>query len=103
MLLVCLFLFQGIPGFRPRTPRPFCFGKRPQNHIGRGMAPRLRGGKLFGYPARFTDTGGAQTRCAQTVLAFFPVAVPLLGYATRPGEPRGEGWPNSQGSDKVRH
>ena len=49
----------------------------------------------FGYPARFTDTGGGQTRgaCpefsrrAQTLPAFFPVPVALLGQATRPGEP----------------
>ena len=41
-----------------------------------------------GFPPRFTDTGGGQTRCAQTVPAFSPVSVALLGYATRPGEPR---------------
>ena len=40
-LLPPLFLFQGIPGFRPRTTRPFCFAKRPQNHIGRCMALRV--------------------------------------------------------------
>jgi hypothetical protein len=51
----------------------------------------------FGCSARFTDTGGEQTRgacpesCrrAQTLLAFSPVPVALLGHATRPGEPRG--------------
>ncbi len=41
----------------------------------------------FGFPALFTDTGSAQTRFAQTLLAFFPVAIALLGQATRPGEP----------------
>ncbi len=49
----------------------------------------------FGYTARFTDTGGVQTRgaCsersrrAQTLLAFSPVSVALLGQATRPGNP----------------
>jgi len=41
----------------------------------------------FGCPARFTDPGGAQTRYAQTLLAFSPVSVALLGHATRPKEP----------------
>ena len=45
----------------------------------------------FGCPPRFTDTGGGQTRLAQTVPAFYPVPVALLGHATRPGEFRGEG------------
>ena len=40
----------------------------------------------FGSPARFADTGGAQTRCAQTVRAFFPVSAALLGHTTRPEE-----------------
>jgi len=48
----------------------------------------------FGFPARFADSGGAQTRgaCpevsrrAQTVRAFFPVSAALLGHTTRPGE-----------------
>ncbi|HBP86961.1 MAG TPA: hypothetical protein DD706_04610 [Nitrospiraceae bacterium] len=39
----------------------------------------------FGAPARFADPGGAQTRCAQTLRAFSPVSVALLGHATRPG------------------
>jgi len=39
--------------------------------------------------ARFTDTGGVQTRFAQTLPAFSPVSVALLGHITRPGEPRG--------------
>jgi hypothetical protein len=41
----------------------------------------------FGCPARFTDTGGAQTRCAQAMCAFSPVSAALLGHATRPGDP----------------
>jgi len=45
----------------------------------------------FGCPARFTDTGGGQTRSAQTVPAFSPVSAALLGHATRPGEPSGGG------------
>ncbi len=35
--------------------------------------------------ARFADTGGAQSRFAQTVRAFFPKSTALLGDATRPG------------------
>jgi len=41
----------------------------------------------FGFLARFADSGGAQTRCAQTVRAFFPESPALLGHTTRPGEP----------------
>ena len=40
----------------------------------------------FGFPSRFADSGGAQTRCAQTVRAFFPESPALLGHTTRPGE-----------------
>ncbi len=48
----------------------------------------------FGFPARFADSGGAQTRGAgpetcrrdQTVPAFSPVHAALLGHAIRPGE-----------------
>ena len=40
----------------------------------------------FGSPARFADSGGAQTRYAQTLRAFFPVSAALLGHITRPGE-----------------
>ncbi|MDT3778447.1 hypothetical protein PJI16_12835 [Nitrospira sp. MA-1] len=35
-------------------------------------------------PSRFADSGGAQTRCAQTVRAFFPESPALLGHTTRP-------------------
>ena len=46
----------------------------------------------FGSPARFADTGGAQTRgacpepCrrAQTLRALSPVSAALLGHTTRP-------------------
>ena len=44
----------------------------------------------FGCPARFTDTGGGQTRLAQTLPAFSPGPVALLGHATRPGSPEGK-------------
>ncbi len=48
----------------------------------------------FGFPARFANPGGAQTRGAwpessrraQTVRAFSPVSAALLGHTTRPGE-----------------
>ncbi len=48
----------------------------------------------FGFPSRFADPGGAQTRGAwpessrraQTVRAFFPESPALLGHTTRPGE-----------------
>ena len=38
----------------------------------------------FGCPPRFTDTGSAQTRFAQTMPASSPVPAALLGHATRP-------------------
>jgi len=54
-----------LPGLGPaaevsygRAQDSFFFGKSGQNHVGRAMPPRLRGGKLFGCTARFTDTGG---------------------------------------------
>jgi hypothetical protein len=40
----------------------------------------------FGFPSRFADSGGAQTRWAQTVRAFFPESPALLGHTTRPEE-----------------
>jgi len=54
----------------------------------------------FGCSARFTDTGGEQTRgacpesCrrAQTLLAFSPVPVALLYHATRPRNPNERKW-----------
>ena len=49
-------------GFRPRTTRSFCFGKRTQNHWRPGVAPR---GCLCPSP----DCLGCGTRFAQTVLA----------------------------------
>jgi hypothetical protein len=38
----------------------------------------------FGPPARFADSGGAQTPFAQTMRALFPVPAALLGQTTRP-------------------
>ena len=40
----------------------------------------------FGVPARFANTGGAQTRYAQTMRAFSSVLAALLGHTTRPGK-----------------
>jgi len=40
----------------------------------------------FGSPARFADSGGAQTRYAQTMRAFSPVSAARLGHTTRPGK-----------------
>jgi hypothetical protein len=40
----------------------------------------------FGSPARCADSGGAQTRYAQTMRAFSPVSAARLGHTTRPGK-----------------
>jgi len=40
----------------------------------------------FGFPVRFADSGGAQTRSTQTMRALSPVSAALLGHTTRPGE-----------------
>ncbi|WNM57481.1 hypothetical protein [Candidatus Nitrospira allomarina] len=69
---------QGIRGFAPVRRATFVSAK-----VAKTM---LTVAWPFGCPARFTDTGGGQTRCAQTLPAFLPVPVALLGHATRPGE-----------------
>ncbi len=56
----------------------------------RVMAPCLRRGKLCGFSALFTFTGGAQICSAQALPVFFPLAVALLGQATRAGELSGD-------------
>jgi hypothetical protein len=66
-----------IAGFRPGSRGPFVSAKGPKTMLAVAYP--------FGCPARFTDTGGGQTRLAQTLPAFSPVAVSLLGHATRPG------------------
>ena len=38
----------------------------------------------FGSPARFADSGGAQTPFAQIMCALSPVPAALLGHTTRP-------------------
>ena len=43
----------------------------------------------FGFPARFADPGGAQTRYAQTMRTFSPWLAARLGHDTRPGEMAG--------------
>jgi hypothetical protein len=48
----------------------------------------------FGFPVRFANTGGAQTRGAwpessrraQTMRAYSPMSAALLGHTTKPGE-----------------
>jgi hypothetical protein len=71
-----------MPGFRPRRTSHFGFDQSGQTHVGRGMG--------FGGPARFTDTGGWQTRLAQTLPAFSPLPVARLGHATRPEKLKGK-------------
>ena len=56
----------------------------------------------FGFPVRFADSGVGQTRFAQTLPAFSPVSVALLGHATRPGEPSAGERTNLRCSDKAR-
>jgi hypothetical protein len=65
-------------GFRPGGRGPFVSAKGPKTMLA-VVWP-------FRFPARFADSGGAQTRCAQTVRAFFPESPALLGHTTRPGE-----------------
>ncbi|HBP90870.1 MAG TPA: hypothetical protein DD706_24655 [Nitrospiraceae bacterium] len=66
-------------GFRSGSRGPFVSAKGPKTMLAI-MCP-------FGFPARFADTGVAQTRCAQTMRDFFPVSTALLGHIIRPGEP----------------
>jgi hypothetical protein len=66
----------GVAGFRPGSRSTFLSGKVDKTMLA-VMWP-------FGFPARFADSGGAQTRCAQTVHAFFPESPALLGHTTMP-------------------
>ena len=63
-------------GFRPGS-RPTFVSAKVGKTILAVMWP-------FGYPARFADTGGAQTRSAQTMRAFPPALAALLGHIARP-------------------
>ena len=68
----------GVVGFRPGGRGPFVSAKGPKTMLAVAWP--------FGFPARFANTGGAQTRYAQTMRAFPPVLAALLGLATRPGK-----------------
>jgi len=65
-----------VAGFRPGSRGPFVSAKGPKTMLAVAWP--------FGCPARFADPGGAQTRYAQTMLAFNPVSAALLGHTTRP-------------------
>jgi hypothetical protein len=65
-------------GFRPDSRATFVSAKVAKTMLA-VMWP-------FGSPARFANSGGAQTRWAQTMLAFNPVSAALLGHITRPGK-----------------
>ncbi len=69
-------IFFGEAGSRPGSRDPFLSGKGPKTILAVAWS--------FGYPPRFADTGGAQTRYAQTLRASFPVSTALLGHTTRP-------------------
>jgi len=71
------FMVFGDAGFRPGSRSTFLSGKVDKTMLAEAWP--------FGFPARFADSGGAQTRCAKTVRAFFPVLAALLGHTTRPG------------------
>ncbi|MDT3777841.1 hypothetical protein PJI16_09770 [Nitrospira sp. MA-1] len=66
-----------VAGFRPGWRGPFVSAKGPKT--------RLAVVWPFGFPARFADSGVAQTRYAQTMRDFSPVSAALLGHTTRPG------------------
>jgi hypothetical protein len=56
--------FQSSMGFRPHTPRPFCFGKRTQNHVGRGVALRVA---LCGSPTPAARKLAKLKQCAPSL------------------------------------
>jgi len=65
-----------VAGFRPGGRGPFVSAKGPKTMLAVVW--------LFGSPARFADSGGAQTPFAQTMRALSPVPAALLGHTTRP-------------------
>jgi len=65
-------------GFRPGRRGPFVPAKVAKTMLA-VVWP-------FGSPARFADSGGAQTPFAQTMRALSPVPAARLGHTTRPGE-----------------
>ena len=68
----------GVAGFRPASRATFDSAKVAKTMLA-VMWP-------FGSPARFADSGGVQTRYAQTMPAFSPVSAARLGNTIRPGE-----------------
>ncbi|MBA3614323.1 MAG: hypothetical protein H0W49_15725 [Nitrospirales bacterium] len=66
-----------VAGFRHGERGPFVPAKGPKTMLAVAWP--------FGFPARFADSGGAQTRYAQTVRALSPESAALLCQATRPG------------------
>ncbi len=64
-------------GVRPRSGGPIVSSKGPKTKLAVAW-PSV-------FPALFTVAGSAKARCAQTLLAFSPVPIALLGHATRPG------------------
>jgi len=68
----------GVAGFRPGSRSTFLSGKVDKTMLA-VMWP-------FGFPARFADPGGAQTRYAQTMLAFNPASAALLGHTNHARE-----------------
>ena len=74
----CVNVMFCVAGFRPGSRGPFVSAKGPKT--------RLAVVWPFGFPARFADSGVAQTRYAQTMRDFSPVSAALLGHTTRPGE-----------------
>jgi hypothetical protein len=67
-----------VAGFRPGSRATFDSAKVAKTMLA-VMWP-------FGSPARFADSGGVQTRYAQTMRAFSPVSAARLGNTIRPGE-----------------
>jgi hypothetical protein len=61
-------------GFRPGRRGPFVAAKGPKTIAALSWP--------FGFPARFADSGGAQTRCAHTVRACSPKSAARLGPTT---------------------
>ncbi len=73
-----VFMMFCVAGFRPGRRTTFVSAKVAKT--------RLAVVWPFGFPARFADSGVAQTRSAQTMRDFSPVSAALLSHTTRPGE-----------------
>jgi len=68
----------GGPRFRPGGRSPFVSAKGPKTMFALSCP--------FGFPARFTDSGGCATRFVQTVFSMIPESAALLGNAKRRGK-----------------